>query len=128
MEDQNQNKNLILAMALSMGVILIWTFLFPPEQPPADPAASDPQAVSTVDENGNEVALAPPPAAGAEGAGTDAAPEELVETPRVEIETPSLSGSIALTGGRLDPADAEVAVTGDEEIARTVLGRLNVTP
>ena len=102
MEDQNQNKNLILAMALSMGVILIWTFLFPPEQPPADPAASDPQAVSTVDENGNEVALAPPPAAGAEGAGTDAAPEELVETPRVEIETPSLSGSIALTGGRLD--------------------------
>ena len=35
---------------------------------------------------------------------------------------------LRLTGGRLDPADAEVTVTGDEEIARTVLGRLNVTP
>ena len=35
---------------------------------------------------------------------------------------------LRLTGGRLDPAAAEVAVTGDEDLAATVLGRLNVTP
>lgn len=35
---------------------------------------------------------------------------------------------LRLTGGRLDPADAEVEVTGDAEVAASVLGRLNVTP
>ncbi|WP_420395965.1 membrane protein insertase YidC [Nioella sp.] len=102
MQDQNQNKNLILAMALSMGVILLWSIMFPPEEPAGDPAANDPAAVTVVDENGNEVALVPPAAGTADAAGTDAAPEELVETPRIEIDTPSLYGSIALTGGRLD--------------------------
>ena len=102
MQDQNQNKNLILAMALSMGVILLWSIMFPPEEPAGDPAANDPAAVTVVDENGNEVALVPPAAGTADAAGADAAPEELVETPRIEIDTPSLYGSIALTGGRLD--------------------------
>ena len=102
MDDQNQNKNLILAMALSMGVILIWSIMFPPEEPAVDPAANDPAVVTVVDENGNEVALAPPAAGTTDAVGIDATPEELVETPRIEIDTPSLYGSIALTGGRLD--------------------------
>ena len=102
MEDQNQNRNLILAMALSMGVILLWSIMFPPEEPAVDPAANDPAAVAVVDEDGNEVALVPPAAGTADGTTTEDAPEELVESPRIEIDTPSLYGSIALTGGRLD--------------------------
>lgn len=35
---------------------------------------------------------------------------------------------LRLTGGRLDPAGADVVVTGDADIATTVLGRFNVTP
>lgn len=35
---------------------------------------------------------------------------------------------LLLAGGRLDPTAATVTVTGDEQIARAVLGRLNVTP
>lgn len=35
---------------------------------------------------------------------------------------------LLLTGGRIDPEQADVQVTGDEGIAQVVLGRLNVTP
>lgn len=35
---------------------------------------------------------------------------------------------LRLTGGRITPDEAQVAVTGDEGIAAIVLGRLNVTP
>lgn len=35
---------------------------------------------------------------------------------------------LRLTGGRLDPVEAEVEVTGDEQVAAAVLRRLNVTP
>jgi len=102
MEDQNQNRNLILAMALSMAVILVWSIMFPPEAPATDPAANEPAAVAVVDDNGDAVALAPPTADALDGTGTEVAPEDLAETPRIEIDTPSLYGSIALTGGRLD--------------------------
>ncbi len=99
---EDQNRNLILAMALSIGVILIWSILFPPEIPAEDPAA-DPAVVLAVDENGNEIALTPPAADAATVASTEGAqPVQAVETARVDIETDALSGSIALTGGRLD--------------------------
>ena len=41
----DQNKNLILATALSFLVILIWVTVFPP--PESEPVAQDPAAVST---------------------------------------------------------------------------------
>lgn len=87
----DQNKNLILATALSFLVILVWFVLFPPEQPAVDPNVP--------------VAAAPegavPPALTGPGA-TAATPETAPETARIAVETPRLTGSIALTGGRLD--------------------------
>ncbi len=35
----DQNKNLILATALSFLVILVWFVLFPPQEPVVDPNA-----------------------------------------------------------------------------------------
>jgi YidC/Oxa1 family membrane protein insertase len=35
----DQNRNLILATALSMVVILVWFVLFPPPEAPVDPNA-----------------------------------------------------------------------------------------
>ncbi len=106
MDDQNQNRNLILAMALSMGVILIWSVLFPPAEPPVDPNATDPAAVATTDSAGNDVTLTPPSVsstAASDATAADAtAAAPVAETERLEIDTPSLTGSIALTGGRLD--------------------------
>ena len=95
----NQNKNFILAMALSLGVILIWSILFPPADLPTDP--DSPEAVVTTEGEAPDLALTPPTVGGTE---TEAgAPvEATAEAPRIAIDTQALSGSISLTGGRLD--------------------------
>jgi len=96
----NQNKNFILAMALSLGVILIWSVLFPPTDLPVAPEGPD-TSVAT-EAAGTDIALTPPTADTAAPTGTEAAPEAAAETPRIIIDTPALAGSISLTGGRLD--------------------------
>ena len=95
----NQNKNFILAMALSLGVILIWSILFPPADLPTDP--DSPEAVVTTEGEAPDLALTPPTVGGTETeAGTPV--EATAEAPRIAIDTQALSGSISLTGGRLD--------------------------
>ena len=96
----NQNRNFILAMALSLGVILIWSVLFPPTDLPVAPEATEPGVAA--DATGADIALTPPTAATADPTGPEAAPEAAAETPRIAIDTPALAGSISLTGGRLD--------------------------
>ena len=59
MGDQN-NKNLILAMVLSMLVITVWMFLFPPPEATTDPdapvTATDAMTSTTVDVNDPSIA------------------------------------------------------------------------
>nr|WP_309667766.1 membrane protein insertase YidC [Tabrizicola sp.] len=88
--EENNNKNLILATALSFLVILVWFVLFPP--PEAPPAPLTP-AVVTAD-------VATP--AVSDVAGQPEAPEAVPEAPRLTIDTPKLSGSISMLGGRID--------------------------
>ncbi len=99
----DQNKNLILATALSFLVILGWFALFPP--PEVDPGPQEAQEAGQTDVDGTAVPAAPTTAdAGAPA--IDAAPqsraEALANAPRVAIDTPRLSGSISLLGGRID--------------------------
>ena len=96
----DQNKNLILATALSFLVILAWFVLFPQEQPPAAPEAP---AVMSTDTAVPSVAVAPP-AAGATTESAAQAPEAVAtpKAPRLTIDTPRLTGSISLQGGRFD--------------------------
>ena len=89
----DQNKNLILATALSFLVILAWFFFFPPPEPEAPP---QPAAVTATD----APAVAPPAATDATGAAQTA--EAAPEAPRVAIDTPRIEGSITLLGGRID--------------------------
>ncbi|SFU00668.1 membrane protein insertase YidC [Sedimentitalea nanhaiensis] len=96
----DQNKNLILATALSFAVILIWFVLFPP--PEADPVPETETAVQIGE--GDALATAPTTA---EAQATATAQVEtrqdaLAEAPRVQIDTPRLTGSISLLGGRID--------------------------
>jgi YidC/Oxa1 family membrane protein insertase len=95
MAENSDNRNLILAAVLSMAVVFGWQAFFVPPPPPVDPAAVEGQAdtvpAATVD--GAAAAVAP----GAQTRG-----EALAAAPRVRIETGALTGSIALTGGRLD--------------------------
>ncbi len=92
----DQNKNLILATALSFLVILVWFILFPPEEPPIDPA---PDAIETVEGELQAPAVTAPAADGTAAADA-AAPADA--TARVAIDTPRLEGSISLQGGRID--------------------------
>jgi YidC/Oxa1 family membrane protein insertase len=103
----DQNRNLILATALSMVVILIWFVLFPPPEVPQDPNAQPSEtAQSVAPGEGAEIALTPPPA-GADPTGTaltetDMTEVALDEAARVDIDTGELTGSISLRGGRID--------------------------
>ncbi len=89
----DQNKNLILAMVLSTLVLVIWMVLFAP--PPTEPGVA-----SETDKTSVEGLLDPvaEDTAGNPSETVAAAPEAV----RLPIETPSLSGSISLTGGRID--------------------------
>ena len=95
----DQNKNLILATALSFLVILVWFLLFPPA-PPVDTADSPPAQV--LGDGGDATALLPPVAPGAAQPAPAGTATALAETERLAIDTPELAGSIALTGGRID--------------------------
>ncbi len=93
----DQNKNLLLATALSFMVILAWfvggPMLFPqwfPEEPAVQQTAAPAAAP--------EATAAP----AAEDAATAASNEPAPEAPRVTIDTPKLSGSLSLAGGRID--------------------------
>lgn len=99
----DQNKNLILATALSFIVIMLWFVLFPapdaPPQPPAEVAGQTSDATETVP----GIATVPGAADGtptADTQDTDAA--EPADAPRIAIDTPSLKGSLSLQGGRID--------------------------
>ena len=95
----DQNKNLILATALSFLVILVWFVLFPPPDP--EPIAQTAPDAQQLAEGG--VATAPSTAEPAATVGQQAAeatPD--LDLPRVPIDTPRLTGSVSLLGGRID--------------------------
>jgi YidC/Oxa1 family membrane protein insertase len=124
--DEN-NRNFILAIVLSMVVLFAWQFFFVPETPPTEQQAQEQsdQALPTPSA-GSDV---PQPSATPQpGAGTAPQPEgsptgqtraqALAASPRIKIETPSVRGSIALKGARLDDLtlkDYRVTVDPDSE-------------
>jgi YidC/Oxa1 family membrane protein insertase len=88
----DQNKNLILATALSFLVILVWFVMFPPPEPVVD--TTTPAAVTATD------GTAPPATDGA--AVAPEAATAVPDAPRLTIDTPRLAGSISMLGGRID--------------------------
>ncbi|MEP5633559.1 MAG: membrane protein insertase YidC [Tateyamaria sp.] len=97
----DQNKNLILATALSFIVILVWFVLFPPVEPDTALDVTPPPASST--QSGD--AIVPAPASDGTtitAAPSDDATAETADAPRIDIDTDRISGSISLAGGRID--------------------------
>ncbi len=101
----DQNKNLLLAIVLSSLVMLVWMIFFPPQQPPLEeqmpPVASGgeaavPSAASSAPAEAVDQGQSPSQTA------SNAAIEALAKAPRVKIETPELTGSLSLLGGRID--------------------------
>ncbi|MBF0561902.1 MAG: membrane protein insertase YidC [Alphaproteobacteria bacterium] len=110
-----EQRNLILAVVLSMAILLVFQYLGPkhppqpaevetvaatsapttPQQPaPALPAASAPVVPGMPAER-------IPPSPGVTTAGGER-PTAIVATPRVRVNTPGLHGTLSLTGGRID--------------------------
>lgn len=95
----DQNKNLLLATVLSAVVILIWFVAgpmlfptwFPSEQPALTALPSETATTAATPTVLDEAAAAPALTATAEP-----------EAPRLTVDTPKLSGSISMLGGRID--------------------------
>ncbi|WP_373355682.1 membrane protein insertase YidC [Pseudoroseicyclus sp. CXY001] len=99
------NRNLLIATGLSMLVMLVWILLFPP--PPVEDTPLPEEAAST-SPLGTPTASPPAedgapttPGTTASTAGTPAT-DAAAEAPRVAIDTPNLTGSLSLLGGRFD--------------------------
>ncbi|MBC8021442.1 MAG: membrane protein insertase YidC [Methyloceanibacter sp.] len=103
--DEN-NRNFILAIVLSIGVLFAWQYFFlpkpqqglgpqPAEQSQVEPGPPKPQG-------GGEQPQGGAPQPGGPAAVTLTREEALAQSPRIAIDTPSLKGSIALKGGRID--------------------------
>ena len=96
----DQNKNLILATALSFLVIMVWFLIFPPEE---QAPATATQTAETAQDAGTSGQIAPTP-------GTTLVPvtpaesreAALATAERITIDTPKLKGTLSLTGGRID--------------------------
>jgi len=104
----DQNKNLILATVLSAVVILVWMTFFPPV-PPVSPQ-QDTTAATTSGQTGAQEQAAATPTNGShpkvapslETSPTETRQAALGKTNRVIIDTPRLTGSLSLKGGRID--------------------------
>ena len=103
--NSEESRNLILAIVLSAIVLIGWNYFFAPKVPIHPPTATESAALTP--------GAAPNVAAPSINAGAPAAPSAMVEAmtraqalaaspDRVAIDTPSLGGSIGLTGGMFD--------------------------
>ena len=109
-----EQRNLLIAIVLSVGILIAFQFAFEhmrPPQPTAPPGGTPTTAPATsgpapqsasppAPAQGNAPGAAAPGAAPAHAAESRA--EALAEQPRVKIVTPRLHGSIDLIGARLD--------------------------
>jgi len=102
----NDQRNLIAAIAISVLIMLGWQYLWPskPATPVATPAAGTAPAASA------GTAQVPSPGAALTPAAPGAAPtapavsraQALDRSARVPVQTPSVHGSVALQGARID--------------------------
>jgi YidC/Oxa1 family membrane protein insertase len=114
LNDQDNQKNLLLAIVLSVGVLLVWQVFYAgpklkedqdrrqriqQEQGQAKEQPGGPKTAPVTAPGTAPGAVVPSAAPVLPAVTRDAA---LQATARVRIETPSLRGSIALAGGRID--------------------------
>jgi YidC/Oxa1 family membrane protein insertase len=115
----DSNRNTILAVILSGVVLIAWQYFYnvpqmekqrAAQQAQSELAKSSPQANNTTTPSSSPpTGNAPAPAANAPATPPSASTAPVVSrdiaiasTPRVKIETPSVSGSISLRGARID--------------------------
>jgi len=90
------NKNLFLAIGLSLAILLAFNAFAPPKKPPPQPVQTEQTQAQPGTAPSAGAAVAPPvePKLSRD--------EALLASPRIAIETPSVKGSINLKGARFD--------------------------
>lgn len=97
----SENRNTIIAIVLSALVLIAWQYFYNIPQMEKDRAAH--QAQSELAKSQNEAAPnSPTPAQPAAETVVVARDAAIASKPRVKINTPRLSGSLSLTGARID--------------------------
>jgi YidC/Oxa1 family membrane protein insertase len=115
--DEN-NRNFLLAILLSLGVLFAWQYFFMPAPTPPQPGQQTAEQPQQQQSQTQQQQPGPPRP---QGEGATPAPEDtavqpggaapptlqtrdqaLASSPRVAIDTPSIKGSINLKGGRID--------------------------
>src|SRR5215510_9447685 len=101
-------KNLIVAIVMSVLIIIGWQAVFPPAKPPVNNTTQQ-QQQGTTPSAAPGTPQAPPGQPTAPGVQPTSAANQVVSreealqrSPRVTFDTPELVGSIALKGARID--------------------------
>ncbi|MEM6617739.1 MAG: membrane protein insertase YidC [Pseudomonadota bacterium] len=95
-----QNRNLLMATALSFLVLFVWMMFFQP--PPPDRTQQPQQPVTAQGDVTAPRAEGQAATPTLSGVPVETRAAALAKTERVAIETPRLAGSLSLIGGRLD--------------------------
>src|SRR4029079_6321095 len=111
-QDPDQYKNLMLAVVLSLAVLVAWEIFYAKPQEEARRRAQEhSQQRSPPEAKPGSSTGSTPPGTAPQGAIPSASPaaavqltreEAIATSARIPVETPSLRGSIALKGGRID--------------------------
>lgn len=132
----NDSKNMILAIALSLAVLVGWQYFFAPplvepQKKQADIAAKLPNTQPAQTSSGAVTAPSAAPASGV----VLTREQALAAGPRITIDTPKLKGSIALTGADIDdvsfktyrettnPSSANIVFFSPEKTAKAYFAR-----
>lgn len=98
---REENKNLFFAIALCMAILIGWNYFFSKPVPPAQQQQQQTQQTVPGQAPANAIpgGVAPQPAA---VPALETREAVLAKSPRLRIDTPSITGSIALRGARID--------------------------
>ena len=121
------NRNLLLAIVISIGILVAFQMMMPPPEPPPQPAEET--GAPPVPGAASDAAIPRPtgsrPALPGTAARPGAAPAPAsgeTETPRIPIEDARIAGSIPLAGARIDSITLkDYQETTDPESARITL-------
>ncbi|MBN8533164.1 MAG: membrane protein insertase YidC [Rhizobiales bacterium] len=134
------NKNLLLAIALSVIVMVGWNYFY--GKPALDQQRQQAQSQTNAAQSGSGSSVLQPPVQGGTAVTPAPAPgstvaagakiprdQALALVPRLKIESPALSGSISLVGGRIDDLSLNrYRETVDPKSANIVLFAPNGAP
>ncbi|MBK1623122.1 membrane protein insertase YidC [Afifella marina] len=118
----DNNRNVIIAIALSLAILLGWQYFVAGPRIEAQRQQQQAEVQQATDQDtsvaGTPGATAPggadapagaapqiPPSASETAPATGGTAEPAADTPRLAVDTPALQGSISLVGGRIDELD-----------------------